>query len=141
MPRTTIQTASVRTRIPNWSALPRSHAGVFTSALFRITIVIMGRELGGKEISEDQVDAWVAEAERGYDPEWLGTRLGRPTRAESPAKVVPVRLTEAELDAVMARAERDHLSRSEAIRRALAEWSVARSSVIPRANMASPTKT
>lgn len=109
------------TGTPN-AALVREY---FPYTPFRITIVIVGRKVGGKEISEDQVDAWVAEAERGYDPEWLRTRLGRPTRAESRANVVPVRLTEAELNAVMARAEREHLSRSEAIRRALAEWSVA----------------
>ncbi|MHA7246423.1 ribbon-helix-helix protein, CopG family [Arthrobacter tecti] len=85
----------------------------------------MERKVDGKDVSEDQVDAWVAEAERGYDSKLLHARLGRPTRADTPANVVPVRLTEAELDAVMARAEREHLSRSEAIRRALAEWSAA----------------
>ena len=85
----------------------------------------MGRVIRGQEISEDQVDAWVEEAEDGYDVEWLRKRMGRPTRSEESSKVVPVRLTEAELTAVMARAEREHLNRSEAIRRALAEWAAA----------------
>lgn len=85
----------------------------------------MGRMVNGQEISEEQVDAWVDEAERGYDPEWLRGRVGRPTRGGAPARVVPVRLTDEELAAVMAKAEREHLNRSEAIRRALAEWSAA----------------
>lgn len=85
----------------------------------------MKRTLDGKDVSEAQVDAWVEEAERGYDPDWLRKRLGRPSRAGEAAQVVPVRLTEAELDAVMARANREHLNRSEAIRRAIAEWSAA----------------
>lgn len=92
---------------------------------FRNTVVFMGRIIDGKEVSEAQVDEWVDEAERGYDTEWLRKRLGRPARANEPAKVVPVRLTEAELEAVMKRAEREHLNRSEAIRRAIAEWSAA----------------
>ncbi|SJM68305.1 hypothetical protein FM112_13315 [Gulosibacter sp. 10] len=37
--------------------------------------------------------------------------------------MIPVRLTAEELAAVMERAEREHLNRSEAIRAALAEWS------------------
>lgn len=85
----------------------------------------MERKIQSKPVSEEQLDAWVAEAEEGYDPAWLKKRKGRPTRAEHAAQVVPVRLTEAELKAVMARADREHLNRSEAIRRALAEWAAA----------------
>lgn len=85
----------------------------------------MERKIQGCSVSEDQIDQWVDEAESGYDPEWLGKRLGRPTRAEQAAKVVPVRLTDAELRAVMARADREHLNRSEAIRQALAQWASA----------------
>ena len=51
--------------------------------------------------------------------------MGRPVRAGGTSKVVPVRLTDAELEAVMARAEREHLNRSEAIRQALAQWAAA----------------
>lgn len=84
----------------------------------------MTRKMQGEEISEDQVDEWVAEAEAGYDVEELRRRSGgRPTRASAPSQVVPVRLTAEELEAVMQRAEREHLNRSEAIRAALAAWS------------------
>lgn len=85
----------------------------------------MERKIHGQDVPEGQIDQWVAEAEAGYDPEWLRKRMGRPARAEHAAKVVPVRLTDAELGAVMARAEREHLNRSEAIRQALAQWAAA----------------
>ncbi|WP_435748633.1 ribbon-helix-helix protein, CopG family [Microbacterium sp. PMB16] len=84
----------------------------------------MAREMQGRDVSEEQVDEWVAEAEAGYDPAELLRRAGgRPARASQVSHVVPVRLTEAELAAVMERAEREHLNRSDAIRAALAAWS------------------
>lgn len=84
----------------------------------------MARRIQGREISEAQVDAWVAEAESGYDVEELRKRAaGRPARGAKPSQVVPVRLTSEELAAVMERAEREHLNRSEAIRAALSAWS------------------
>ncbi|MFQ6486062.1 ribbon-helix-helix protein, CopG family [Brachybacterium epidermidis] len=52
-------------------------------------------------------------------------RLGTEPRAlqgSSPAQVVPVRFTGEELAALTARAEREHLNRSEAIRQAVQEW-------------------
>jgi predicted transcriptional regulator len=83
----------------------------------------MTRKMHGKEISDAQVDAWVAEAEDGYDVEELRKRIiGRPARGLEPSRVVPVRLTEDELDAVMKRAAREHMNRSEAIRAALSDW-------------------
>lgn len=82
----------------------------------------MGRKMQGQEISEGQVDEWVAEAEAGYDVDELRRRGGRPARGDAAAPMVSVRLTEAELAAVMARAEREHLDRSTAIRAALAAW-------------------
>lgn len=85
----------------------------------------MERKIRGQSISEEQLAQWAADAETGYDIAWLKKRMGRPTRADHAAKVVPVRLTDAELDAVMARAEREHLNRSEAIRHALAQWAAA----------------
>lgn len=85
----------------------------------------MERNIQGREVPEGQIDQWVDEAETGYDPGWLSKRMGRPARAEHAAKVVPVRLTDAELDAVMVRAQREHLNRSEAIRQALAQWAAA----------------
>jgi len=86
----------------------------------------MTRKMNGREVTEAEVDRWVAEAEAGYDVEILRKRvIGRPARAAEPSQVVPVRLTAEELDAVMARAEREHLNRSEAIRAALAAWASA----------------
>ena len=99
-------------------------AGV-TAEDIRITLVAMERKIEGRDVTESQIDKWVDEAEKGYDPEWLRPRMGRPVRAGGTSKVVPVRLTDAELEAVMARAEREHLNRSDAIRRALAEWASA----------------
>lgn len=83
----------------------------------------MGRKIHGREVSEAEVDQWVEEAEAGYDVDELKTRMGRPARGAEASQVIPVRLTVEELAAVMARAEREHLNRSEAIRAALAAWS------------------
>lgn len=78
----------------------------------------------GRKVSESQVDRWVAEAEKGYDPEAL-RRRGRPGRGAQPATVVAVRLTEEELRSLTAAAQRRNLNRSEAIRQALHEWTAA----------------
>ncbi|QIM17855.1 ribbon-helix-helix protein, CopG family [Leucobacter coleopterorum] len=86
----------------------------------------MSRKMQGREISEAEVGAWVAEAEAGYDVEELRKRtIGRPARGAEASQVVLVRLTADELNALMERAVREHLNRSEAIRAALAEWSKA----------------
>lgn len=77
----------------------------------------------GREVSEAEIDQWVEEAEAGYDIEELQARMGRPARGTEASQVVPVRLSAEELAAVMARAEREHLNRSEAIRAALDAWS------------------
>lgn len=76
----------------------------------------------GQKITESTVDEWVSEAEAGYDVDALRTRWGRAPRGSSAAQVIPVRLTEDELAAIMARAEREGLNRSEAIRAALDAW-------------------
>jgi hypothetical protein len=81
--------------------------------LFRNTILFM--------VSEEQIQQWADEAETGYDVEEMKRRgRGRPGRGAEPMQVVAVRLTAEELAAVDAIAEREHISRSEAIRRALA---------------------
>ncbi|MFF7290914.1 ribbon-helix-helix protein, CopG family [Microbacterium sp. NPDC008134] len=83
----------------------------------------MARKMQGREVSEAEVDRWVDEAEAGYDVDDLRRRMGgRPSRGGVASEVVPVRLTTAELDAVMRRAEKENLNRSEAIRAALAAW-------------------
>lgn len=72
-------------------------------------------------VSEEQIRQWADEAEAGYDVEEMKRRgRGRPGRGAEPMQVVAVRLTAEELAAVDAIAEREHISRSEAIRRALA---------------------
>ncbi|MFT4028572.1 MAG: ribbon-helix-helix protein, CopG family [Protaetiibacter sp.] len=82
----------------------------------------MKRAMQGKEVSDAQIDAWVDEAEAGYDVDELRVRWGRSPRGVTAAHVVPVRLTDDELAALMARAEREGMNRSEAIRAALDAW-------------------
>ena len=82
----------------------------------------MKRIIQGREVDESQVDQWVAQAETGYDVDQLRARWGRTPRGTAPAQVIPVRLTTDELAAVMARAEREGLNRSEAIRAAIDAW-------------------
>ncbi|SEB94318.1 Ribbon-helix-helix protein, copG family [Paramicrobacterium humi] len=96
--------------------------GLWLARNIRITIIGMERRMGGREVSEAEVDQWVEEAEAGYAPETLKTRMGRPARGAEASRVIPVRLTDEELEAIMARAKRENLNRSEAIRAALKSW-------------------
>lgn len=74
-------------------------------------------------VTDKQIQQWADEAEAGYDVEELKRRgRGRPGRGAEPMQVVAVRLTAEEVAALDAAAERAHLSRSEAIRRALANF-------------------
>ncbi len=74
-------------------------------------------------VSEGQIREWADEAEVGYDAQELrGRGRGRPGRGAEPMQVVAVRLTADELDALDAAAVRNHMSRSEAIRAALAQF-------------------
>lgn len=74
----------------------------------------------GDQVPEEMIEAWVAEAEAGYDAGVLKRRgRGRPGRGAEPMQVVSVRLTAAELAVLDHIVEREHTSRSEAIRRAL----------------------
>lgn len=75
-------------------------------------------QINGKPVTEQDIKDWADEAERGYDVDRLKKR-GRKPLGEGPAQVVPVRLDDALLAAVVERAERDHVSRSEAIRAAI----------------------
>jgi predicted transcriptional regulator len=82
----------------------------------------MGETLNGKPVTDAQIDAWVAEAEVGYDVAELKKRgRGRPGRGAAPSEVIAVRLTAEELAALDAAAERSHATRSETIRAALAQ--------------------
>lgn len=74
-------------------------------------------------VTEEQIQRWADEAEAGYDVEELTRRRrGRPGRGAEPMQVVAVRLTTDELNALDAIASQENLSRSEAIRRALAQF-------------------
>lgn len=74
-------------------------------------------------VSDENIQEWADEAEAGYDVEELKRRgRGRPGRGAEPMQVIAVRLTAEEIVALDAVAARDHLSRSEAIRRALAGY-------------------
>ena len=74
-------------------------------------------------LTEEQIKRWADEAEAGYDVEELTRRgRGRPGRGAEPMQVVAVRLTTDELNALDAIASQENLSRSEAIRRALAQF-------------------
>lgn len=78
--------------------------------------------INGVEITEEVVARLVQNAEDGF-PEATFRSPGRPARTGEPTRAVTVRLSESELEAVMARAKREHRSRSDAIRAAIAEWS------------------
>lgn len=75
-------------------------------------------KINGKPVTEQDIKDWADEAERGYDVDRLRKR-GRKPLGDGPAQVVPVRIDETLLAAVIERAERDHVSRSEAIRAAI----------------------
>ena len=76
------------------------------------------KTINGKPISEEQIDAWVAEAEEGYDVEMLRKR-GRKPRDEEAAQVVSIRLSPSEVFHLDQYAASHGLSRSQAIRKAL----------------------
>ena len=72
--------------------------------------------------SERQIQQWAVEADAGYDVAELKRRgRGRPGRGAAPMQVA-VRLTVEELEALDAAAGGHRLSRSEAIRAALADY-------------------
>jgi Ribbon-helix-helix protein, copG family len=75
-------------------------------------------KINGKPVTEQDIKDWADEAERGYDVPRLRKR-GRKPLGDGPAQVVPVRIDDSLLAAVVERAERDHVSRSEAIRAAI----------------------
>ena len=72
--------------------------------------------------TDEQIQKWADEAEAGYDIDKLKQRgRGRPGRGAEPMQVVAVRLTVAELASLDAAAAKSDMSRSEAIRAALAD--------------------
>ena len=82
-----------------------------------------GKTINGVPVTEEQIAAWAAEAGAGYDVDVIKRRgRGRPGRGAEPAQVVALRLTTEELAALDARAAREHKSRSELIREAIAAY-------------------
>lgn len=77
--------------------------------------------IDGLEITEDVIARLVKNAEDGF-PGATFRPPGRPARTDEVSRAITVRLSESELAAVMARAERENQTRSEAIRAALAAW-------------------
>lgn len=77
--------------------------------------------IDGVPVTEEQIEAWVTEAETGYDVKSLKKRgRGRPGRGAEPTQVVAIRLTSEELAEIDERAAREQKSRSEVVREALA---------------------
>lgn len=79
------------------------------------------RKMNGKPVSEEQVDAWVAEAEAGYDVELL-RKKGRPARGVKAAKVVTLRLNDEESRLLDRLAREQQTNRSEILRKALTNY-------------------
>lgn len=76
--------------------------------------------INGVPVTEEQITAWVVEAEEGYDVEALKKRgRGRPGRGAEPSQVVALRLTTDEIAMLDERARLENKSRSEVIRDAL----------------------
>lgn len=76
--------------------------------------------MNGIHPSDAQIQAWADEAERGYDVEFLKSRMGRPLLdASGPSQTVPVRLTPTQLAQLDERVARDRMSRSEVLRAAV----------------------
>lgn len=94
--------------------------GLFSYYIKHMSI---GESVNGVPVTEEQIAAWAAEAEAGYDVAKLKERgRGRPGRGAEPSQVVALRLTPDELAALDARAAHEHKTRSEAIRDALTSY-------------------
>ena len=74
--------------------------------------------IDGVPVTDDMIQEWADEAERGYDIEVLKKRGRRPI-GDGAARVVPVRMDDSLVAAVDQRAEKDGTSRSEIIRSAV----------------------
>lgn len=96
--------------------------GNYPNSFFPLCDIPVDQEtINGAPVTEDQIAAWAAEAEQGFDVDALKKRgRGRPGRGAEPSQVVALRLTADELAAIDASAARAHKSRSEVIREALA---------------------
>lgn len=78
-------------------------------------------KIDGRTVTDETIQDWADQAEAGYDVAEL-RRRGRPAVGNGPGTPVPVRMDATLLAALAERAEREHLSRSEAIRAAVRAW-------------------
>ena len=74
--------------------------------------------IDGVPVTDEMIQEWADEAERGYDIDVLKKRGRRPI-GDGAARVVPVRMDDSLVAAVDQRAEKDGTSRSEIIRSAV----------------------
>ena len=74
--------------------------------------------IDGVPVTDEMIQKWADEAERGYDVEVLKKRGRRPL-GDGAARIVPVRMDDSLVAAVDQRAEKDGTSRSEVIRSAV----------------------
>ncbi|AMD99220.1 CopG family transcriptional regulator [Actinomyces oris] len=74
--------------------------------------------INGVPVTDEMIQEWADEAERGYDVDVLKKRGRRPI-GDGAARVVPVRMDDSLVAAVDQRAEKDGTSRSEIIRSAV----------------------
>ena len=74
--------------------------------------------IDGVPVTDETIQKWADEAERGYDVEVLKKRGRRPL-GDGAARGVPVRMDDSLVAAVDQRAEEDGTSRSEVIRSAV----------------------
>ena len=77
--------------------------------------------IDGVPVTDETIQEWADEAERGYDVEVLKKRGRRPI-GDGAARVVPVRMDDSLVAAVDQRAEKDGTSRSEIIRSAVSAF-------------------
>ena len=78
----------------------------------------MMETVNGVPVTDEMIQAWADEAERGYDVEALRKR-GRKSKGDGPGRVVPVRLDVSLIGALDERAEHENTSRSDIIREAI----------------------
>ncbi|MDH6532401.1 putative transcriptional regulator [Aurantimicrobium minutum] len=86
--------------------------------------MLKNESINGVPVTEEDISAWVAEAEAGIDVPALKKRgRGRPGRGAAASQTIAVRLTAEELARVDEQAQRNHSSRSDFIRSALLQYS------------------
>jgi hypothetical protein len=104
--------------VQNWTSA--CAISTVDSLLFSYYDIIMKETIDKKRVTEEQIAAWVDEAEKGYDVNVLKKRgRGRPGRGAAPSQVIAVRLTPEELKQIDQKAAELNMTRSEYIRHSL----------------------